>query len=271
MSKRGRNQKQTRKTLEVDMIEMGPQMTMQNVTRGMDSFLPLESLTNQSAQLYPLPVSSTTTEINPYLNTTSQACSNLLDDVFRNDELINHARPTFNVNINIAQHNNYPQESNSKSMNEIHHREADGPPPEYKPLKAAMPGPSHLYTNPNPPKIEVGSYNDPDKSVHNKAFGHRSGPYDRFKDNSGKINVALIDDNTEKQRVLEKRRKNRRAAARSRTKKKERIDELESEKNSLERELWEYNNEIEILTRKRNNLRIAAEEHHRICEYLNRN
>jgi chromosome segregation ATPase len=78
----------------------------------------------------------------------------------------------------------------------------------------------------------------------------------------------LINDPGEREKVLEKRTKNRMAASRSREKKTKKIKELETEKEQLETELRQIEFRTSELERTRNRLMIVWGEHEKICGKL---
>lgn len=95
-----------------------------------------------------------------------------------------------------------------------------------------------------------------------------AGPYGRFKDDSGKIDIHQIPDMNERRKVLEKREKNRVAAARARTRKREKTDVLEEEKAKIESEMSLVQRETQRLQNLRNTLRVVSNEHDKLCPYL---
>lgn len=93
----------------------------------------------------------------------------------------------------------------------------------------------------------------------------RSGPYEKYKDESGKIKVEEISDPVERERVLEKREKNRVAAEKARHKKRERIDELEREKRRLEDLIAASDLDAVRIQRNLDYLRVSFQEHEKVC------
>lgn len=72
----------------------------------------------------------------------------------------------------------------------------------------------------------------------------------------------------ERRKVLEKREKNRVAAARARTRKREKTDVLEEEKAKIESEMSLVQRETQRLQNLRNTLRVVSNEHDKLCPYL---
>jgi hypothetical protein len=162
-------------------------------------------------------------------------------------------------------------------------------------------GPSRLMTNTYPIQIEPAQEAPPPyDAIKNERFtespqsdspthfsqssrvsqsNHRSvsssvnsrfsaGPYGRFKDDSGKIDIHQIPDETERKKVLEKREKNRIAAARARNRKREKTEILEEEKANVQNQINSVDIETQRLTNLRNTLRVVANEHDKLCPYL---
>ena len=81
-----------------------------------------------------------------------------------------------------------------------------------------------------------------------------------------KINSFLkIADPIERERVLEKREKNRVAAEKARQKKRERIDELEREKKRLEELIAASDLDAVRIQRNLDYLRVSFQEHEKVC------
>jgi len=99
----------------------------------------------------------------------------------------------------------------------------------------------------------------------------RSGPYEKYKDESGKIQVDQIADPEERERVLEKREKNRIAAEKARTKKKTKIDFLESEKRRLLALIDAEDAELTTKRRKLDLLKVSFQEHEKVCSFKQSN
>jgi hypothetical protein len=95
----------------------------------------------------------------------------------------------------------------------------------------------------------------------------RSGPYEKYKDESGKIKVDEISDPAERERVLEKREKNRVAAEKARYKKRIRIDELEREKQKIEEVIAAEDIQLSRIKMLLGTLRVAFQEHDRVCRF----
>lgn len=95
----------------------------------------------------------------------------------------------------------------------------------------------------------------------------RSGPYEKYKDESGKIKVDEISDPAERERVLEKREKNRVAAEKARFKKRVRIDELEREKQKIEEVIASEDIQLSRIKTLLGTLRVAFQEHDRVCRF----
>jgi len=95
----------------------------------------------------------------------------------------------------------------------------------------------------------------------------RSGPYEKYKDESGKICVEQIADPNERVRVLEKREKNRVAAEKARHKKKEKIETLETEKRRLEAIIREADEELSRKQRHLDLLKVSFQEHEKVCHF----
>ena len=74
-----------------------------------------------------------------------------------------------------------------------------------------------------------------------------------------------IDDPIERERVLEKREKNRVAAEKARQKKRERIDELEREKKRLEEMIAASDLDAVRIQRNLDYLRVSFQEHEKVC------
>jgi len=103
------------------------------------------------------------------------------------------------------------------------------------------------------------------KNRHYRGGRIRSGPYEKYKDESGKIKVEEIADPIERERVLEKREKNRVAAEKARQKKRERIDELEREKKRLEELIAASDLDATRIQRNLDYLRVSFQEHEKVC------
>merc|ERR1712235_176670 len=103
------------------------------------------------------------------------------------------------------------------------------------------------------------------KNRHYRGGRIRSGPYEKYKDESGKIKVEEISDPIERERVLEKREKNRIAAEKARQKKRERIDELEREKKRLEELIAASDLDATRIQRNLDYLRVSFQEHEKVC------
>jgi len=103
------------------------------------------------------------------------------------------------------------------------------------------------------------------KNRHYRGGRIRSGPYEKYKDESGKIKVEEIADPIERERVLEKREKNRVAAEKARQKKRERIDELEREKKRLEELIAASDLDAVRIQRNLDYLRVSFQEHEKVC------
>jgi len=99
----------------------------------------------------------------------------------------------------------------------------------------------------------------------------RSGPYEKYKDESGKIQVDQIADPEERERVLEKREKNRIAAEKARTKKKTKIDFLEGEKRRLSALIDAEDAELMRKRRKLDLLKVSFQEHEKVCSFKQSN
>ena len=81
-----------------------------------------------------------------------------------------------------------------------------------------------------------------------------------------KLNRFLkIADPIERERVLEKREKNRVAAEKARQKKRERIDELEREKKRLEELIAASDLDAVRIQRNLDYLRVSFQEHEKVC------
>ena len=129
----------------------------------------------------------------------------------------------------------------------------------------------------------------------------RSGPYEKYKDESGKIRVEQVKnhskiiyslfrliinervwitlvqkliqtiqivDPNEREKVLEKREKNRVAAEKARYKKKERIDTLETEKNRLDDLIKAADDELSKKRRYLDLLKVSFQEHEKVCHFF---
>lgn len=96
----------------------------------------------------------------------------------------------------------------------------------------------------------------------------RSGPYEKYKDESGKIRVEQIIDPNEREKVLEKREKNRVAAEKARYKKKERIDTLETEKKRLDDLIKATDDELSKKRRYLDLLKVSFQEHEKVCHFF---
>lgn len=98
---------------------------------------------------------------------------------------------------------------------------------------------------------------------------HERGPYGQYKDDSGKIDITKINDPEEKRKVLEKREKNRIAAARARNRKKERTEELEEQESLLRSRIAATESDLERLRHLRHKLHVVSQEHEKLCQFLN--
>jgi len=99
------------------------------------------------------------------------------------------------------------------------------------------------------------------------ASKRRPGPYDNLKDPSGKINLELISDECERNRVKDKRLKNRQAAEKSRKRKKEQTERLESDATRLRIDNEQIVSELARLKQLARKLRAVQSEHEKICEF----
>ena len=79
--------------------------------------------------------------------------------------------------------------------------------------------------------------------------------------------VHLIDDVNERREVEDRRRKNREAAKKSRTRKKKQIDDLESELSLLRQQSTDVENEIIRLENQKRTLTAVQSEHEKICPF----
>jgi hypothetical protein len=95
-----------------------------------------------------------------------------------------------------------------------------------------------------------------------------AGPYGKFKDDSGKIDIGKITDPAERRKVLEKREKNRIAAARARNRKREKTEDLEEEKAQLSQQISGLDAETQRLRDLRNTLNVVLNEHDKLCPFL---
>ena len=140
------------------------------------------------------------------------------------------------------------------------------------------------------PGIHSSRYSDQQMISHcpitQRANKRRPGPYDRIKDQSGKINLELvgilrdplnkgppvngfiqIHDAEERKRVQDKRLKNRVAAEKSRTRKKEQTRRLEDDANRLRLDNEHVTNELQQLKQLARKLRVVQSEHEKLCEF----
>ena len=78
-----------------------------------------------------------------------------------------------------------------------------------------------------------------------------------------------INDPEEKRKVLEKREKNRIAAARARNRKKERTEELEEQESLLRSRIAATESDLERLRHLRHKLHVVSQEHEKLCQFLN--
>merc|ERR1712035_182041 len=92
----------------------------------------------------------------------------------------------------------------------------------------------------------------------------RPGPYDNLKDPSGKINLELISDENERKKVEEKRLKNRVAAEKSRKRKKEQTERLESDAQRLRIENEQAIADLNRLKQLARKLRVVQSEHEKL-------
>ena len=76
-----------------------------------------------------------------------------------------------------------------------------------------------------------------------------------------------ISDPAERERVLEKREKNRVAAEKARFKKRVRIDELEREKQKIEEVIASEDIQLSRIKTLLGTLRVAFQEHDRVCRF----
>lgn len=161
---------------------------------------------------------------------------------------------------------------------EVHHQQAFHPSPPPPPITTAevvhKPPPSYdaiaIESRVSPPRIEtpVVLSKPPLKSVGTyRSSRVRSGPYEKYKDESGKICVEQIADPNERVRVLEKREKNRVAAEKARHKKKEKIETLEAEKCRLEAIIREADEELARKKRHLDLLKVSFQEHEKVCHF----
>jgi len=152
------------------------------------------------------------------------------------------------------------------------------PPPPLPPITAAeivqRPPPSYdaiaSESKVSPPRLDCPSHSathvKPPKRTY-RPSRPRSGPYEKYKDESGKIRVEKISDPTEREKVLEKREKNRIAAEKARYKKKERIDTLEEEKTNLENHIRAANDDYAKTKRYLDLLKVSFHEHEKVCHF----
>jgi hypothetical protein len=168
------------------------------------------------------------------------------------------------------------------------------PSPQEYSLICDTPGTSRLMTNTYPIQIEPAQEAPPPyDTVKNERFTEsppsdssttmphartqlerpsrfNAGPYGRFKDDSGKIDIHQIPDQNERRKVLEKREKNRIAAARARNRKREKTEILEDEKAKIQSQINTVQDETQRLRNLRNTLRVVANEHDKLCPYLSK-
>jgi len=158
------------------------------------------------------------------------------------------------------------------------YQSAPPPPPSLPPITAAeivqRPPPSYeaiaSESKVSPPRIECPSqpttHVKPPKRT-SRPSRVRSGPYEKYKDESGKIRVEQISDPTEREKVLEKREKNRIAAEKARYKKKERIDTLEEKKSDLEAMIRAADDDYAKTKRYLDLLKVSFQEHEKVCHF----
>ena len=79
--------------------------------------------------------------------------------------------------------------------------------------------------------------------------------------------IQIVDPN-EREKVLEKREKNRVAAEKARYKKKERIDTLETEKNRLDDLIKAADDELSKKRRYLDLLKVSFQEHEKVCHFF---
>ena len=79
--------------------------------------------------------------------------------------------------------------------------------------------------------------------------------------------MIKISDPTEREKVLEKREKNRIAAEKARYKKKERIDTLEEQMTNLESLIGAADDDYARTKRYLDLLRVSFQEHEKVCHF----
>merc|ERR1712110_34464 len=155
---------------------------------------------------------------------------------------------------------------------EIQSEVAKAPPPSYQDVFRSDDSPmsdvsGDISSHRSTPTSSNSRSNSQSKKSQYRSSRPRSGPYEKYKDESGKIKVDEISDPAERERVLEKREKNRVAAEKARQKKRIRIDELEREKRKIENIIELEDLKIGKIKMVLGTLRVAFQEHDRVCRF----
>jgi len=201
-----------------------------------------------------------------------------LDIILRGQHNYENSLENLFENIDTSQSNQsmaISQNSNQHSLTVgygIQSEVAKAPPPSYQDVFRSDDSPmsdvsGDISSHRSTPTSSNSRSNSQSKKSQYRSSRPRSGPYEKYKDESGKIKVDEISDPAERERVLEKREKNRVAAEKARQKKRIRIDELEREKQKIENIIELEDLKIGKIKMVLGTLRVAFQEHDRVCRF----